>query len=62
MAPSCPCRAAPDKEHEMATRKRAKSDLKVQQGKQRDAFFARVRRAEATRLQRLARSRASSGS
>ncbi|MBX5493170.1 MAG: hypothetical protein IRZ14_18620 [Chloroflexi bacterium] len=46
----------------MATRKRAKSDLKVQQGKQRDAFFARVRRAEATRLQRLARSRASSGS
>jgi hypothetical protein len=42
----------------MATGKRAKSDLKIQQGKQRDAFFARIRRAEAARAQRRARARA----
>ena len=42
----------------MGTRKKAGSDLKVAQGKQRTAFFARLRRVEAVRGRRLARARA----
>lgn len=33
----------------MATRKKAKSDLKIAQGKRRDAFFARLKQIAANR-------------
>ncbi len=33
----------------MATRKKAKSDLKIAQGKRRDAFFARMKQSAANR-------------
>ena len=45
----------------MATRKRATSDLKIEQGKQRDAYFSRLRRQEAARGQRLAKAKAAVG-
>jgi hypothetical protein len=39
----------------LGTRKHAGSDTKVQQGKQRDEYFSKLRRGEAARAARLAR-------